>query len=95
MTHVSASLEEEWTALNLCGIRLPDMAAEVVTVLVGCRPEADSLIHTEAKGIQVQTHSPDVQAMVADKNTSRHLIYEYTNWAIFWVRSSFQFVHYD
>jgi hypothetical protein len=71
MTHVSASLEEEWTELNVCGIRLPDMAAEVVVmVLVGCRPEADSLIHTEAKRLQVQNPGPCVQAMV---NRQEHL----------------------
>jgi hypothetical protein len=56
------------------------MAAEkVVMVLVGCSPEAESLIHTEAKGLQVQNPSPDVQARVTDKNTSQHLTHDYTN----------------
>jgi hypothetical protein len=42
-------------------------------VLVGCGPDADSLIHTEAKGLQVQNPGPDVQVMVTYKNSSRHL----------------------
>jgi hypothetical protein len=46
------------------------MAAEKVTmILVGLWPETDSLIHTEAKGLQMQNlvwSGPDVQGMLRD-----------------------------
>jgi flavorubredoxin len=46
------------------------MAAEKMAVdSVGWRPEADSLIHTEAKDLQVQIPDPDVQVMAPSKNS--------------------------
>jgi hypothetical protein len=37
---------------------------------VGWRPEADSLIHTEAKGLQVQIPDPNAQVMAPSNGSS-------------------------
>jgi hypothetical protein len=40
------------------------MAEKVVLVLAGCRPEAESLTRTEAKGLRVQNPASDVHVSI-------------------------------
>lgn len=39
-------------------------------VLVGCGPEVESLIHTEAWGVRVQNPGMDVQVIMTDETPS-------------------------
>lgn len=68
VTHMTLTIAFKSLWSNVCQTWRAKVV--VVMVLVGCGPETESLIHTEARGLRVQNPGMDVQVIMTDETPS-------------------------